>query len=103
MVRDAIRASGLGREADRRIILTGGGAQLTGVTDVARRILARNARVGRPVGVSGLAPIQKTPAFATAVGLLIYPQVAALEHRADLSLFSAEGPLARLGQWFKGF
>lgn len=103
LVRDRIRVSGLGREADRRVVLTGGAAQLTGVADVARRVLARNVRVGRPVGVSGLAPMQKTPAFATAVGLLIYPQVAPLEHRADRSLIPADGPLARLGEWFRGF
>ena len=103
LVRDRIRASGLGREADRRVVLTGGAAQLTGVADVARRVLARNVRVGRPVGVSGLAPVQKTPAFSTAVGLLIYPQVARLEHRAGGSLLPTDGRLARLGQWFRGF
>ena len=103
LVRDRIRLSGLGREADRRVVLTGGAAQLTGTADVARRVLARNVRVGRPVGVSGLAPVQKTPAFSTAVGLLIYPQVARFEHRADRSLLPADGRLARLGQWFRGF
>ena len=103
MVRDRIRASGLGREADRRVVLTGGASQLTGVSDVARRILARNARVGRPLGVSGLAPMQKSPAFATAVGLLIYPQVAGLERAPDRSPFPAHGRLARIGSWFKGF
>ena len=103
LVRDRIRASGLGREADRRVVLTGGAAQLTGVADVARRVLARNVRVGRPIGVSGLAPVQKTPAFSTAVGLLIYPQVARFEHAAERSILPADGRLARLGQWFRGF
>lgn len=103
LVRDRIRASGMGREADRRIVLTGGAAQLTGVSDVARRILARNARVGRPLGVSGLAPMQKSPAFATAVGLLIYPQVAGLERSPDRPLLPAHGRLARIGHWFRGF
>ena len=103
MVRDRIRASGMGREADRRVILTGGGAQLTGIADVARHIIARNARVGRPLGVSGLAPMQKSPAFASAVGLLIYPQVAGLECSRERSFLPAHGPLARIGGWFKGF
>lgn len=103
MVRDRIRASGMGREADRRVVLTGGAAQLTGIADVARRIIARNARIGRPLGVSGLAPMQKSPAFATAVGLLIYPQVAGLERSRDPSLLPAHGRLARIGHWFKGF
>ena len=105
LVRDRIRASGLGRHADRRVVLTGGASQLTGVADLARRVLARNVRVGRPVGVRGLAPMQKSPAFSTVVGLLVYPQVAVHEHHARVAPFSfpSTGPLARIGGWFRGF
>ena len=39
-------------------------------------MLARNVRLGRPLGVAGLPEVAKGPAFAAAVGLLIYPQVA---------------------------
>ena len=105
LVRDRIRSSGFGRHADRRVVLTGGGSQLTGAADLARRILAKNVRIGRPVGVRGLSPTQKTPAFAAVVGLLIYPQVAEHEQHARLAPFSfpSNGPLARIGGWFKGF
>ncbi len=63
-------------------------SQLTGLPEAARRILARNVRIGRPLGVAGLPEAAKGPAFATAVGLLIYPQVAAssqIEARARRS------------------
>ena len=104
LVRDRIRASGHGKCADRRVILTGGASQLTGVADVARRMLAKNVRVGRPVGVRGLAPMQKSPAFSTVVGLMIYPQVAGLERHAHPGFaFPSTGPLARIGEWFRGF
>src|SRR5690606_42130119 len=62
-------------------ILTGGASQLAGLPETARRILARNVRLGRPLGVAGLPEAAKGPAFSTAMGLLIYPQVAAMEDR----------------------
>ncbi len=49
--------------------------------EAARRILGRNVRIGRPLGVAGLPEAAKGPAFATAVGLMIYPQVASFESR----------------------
>ena len=61
------------------MVLTGGASQLTGLAEAARRILARNVRLGRPLGVSGMPEVAKGPAFATSVGLLIYPQVAEIE------------------------
>ena len=50
---------------------------MAGMPEVARRILARNVRIGRPLGVTGLPEAAKGPAFSHAVGLLIYPQMAA--------------------------
>ena len=38
------------------------------------------ARIGRPLGVEGLPESAKSPAFAAAVGLMVYPQVAGLEY-----------------------
>ena len=105
LVRDRVRDSGMGRYADRRVVLTGGASQLTGLSDVARRMLAKNVRIGRPVGVRGLAPMQKTPPFSTVVGLMIYPQVSRLEHRPQSTAFAlpARGPLSKIGEWLRGF
>ena len=35
-------------------ILTGGGSQLTGLPELAARILNRPVRIGRPLGMAGL-------------------------------------------------
>src|SRR5690606_10860577 len=75
LVRDRLNDSGFAALVGRRIVLTGGASQLTGLAEAARRILARNVRLGRPLGVSGLPEVAKGPAHATAVGMLIYPQV----------------------------
>ena len=105
MVRDRVRASGLGSFADRRVVLTGGASQLTGISDVARRMLAKNVRVARPIGIRGLAPMQKTPPFSTAVGLMVYPQFSSFEFKVGDAVFGrvGGGRIGRIREWFRGF
>ncbi|TPW29271.1 cell division protein FtsA [Pararhizobium mangrovi] len=105
-IRDRIQRSGYGPVVGKRVVLTGGASQLTGLTDAARRILARNVRIGRPLGVAGLPVAAKGPAFSTAAGMLVYPQVADIEvhgsGRGTLpSMVSTGNRIARVGQWLK--
>jgi cell division protein FtsA len=106
LVRDRLRASGAWAEAGRRVILTGGTAQLTGLPDLARKILERQVRVGRPLGVSGLPEAAKGAPFAASVGLLVYPQFAGVEHFEPQSggrglATGTDGYMARMGRWLK--
>ncbi|CAD7023658.1 cell division protein FtsA [Pseudorhizobium endolithicum] len=106
LIRDRIQKSGFSPIVGKRVVLTGGASQLTGLPETARRILARNVRIGRPMGISGLPVAAKGPAFSTAVGLMIYPQVADMETHASQgglisSLGNGSGRLARMGQWLK--
>ena len=52
------------------IVLTGGSAQLRGITDIAERVLNVPARVARPKNLVGLVDALHSPAYATSVGLL---------------------------------
>jgi cell division protein FtsA len=106
LIRDRIQHSGYGPVVGKRVVLTGGASQLTGLAEAARRILARNVRIGRPLGVSGLPVAAKGPAFSTAVGLMIYPQVADIEihgsGRGGLASMAGTGNrIVRMGQWLK--
>ena len=49
------------RQAGRRLVLTGGASQLTGLADLARAIVSPQARMGRPLGVEGLPEIGQEP------------------------------------------
>jgi cell division protein FtsA len=106
LVRDRLRASGPWGEAGRRVVLTGGTAQLTGLPDLARKILERQVRVGRPLGVSGLPEAAKGAPFAASVGLLVYPQFAGVEHFEPQSrgrglATGTDGYMARMGRWLR--
>ncbi|MCP5405056.1 MAG: cell division protein FtsA [Pseudomonadaceae bacterium] len=71
-VRDAIEKSGFEGAIGRRVVLTGGGSQLTGIRQLAEVVLDKSVRVARPAGVQGLTDLSGAPQFATAVGLLMY-------------------------------
>ena len=104
MVRDRLAASPFAAEPRARVVLTGGASQLTGLPDLAARILNRPVRVGRPLGIAGLPDAAKGPAFAVAAGLLVYPQVAHLEHfepRRTRHLMTGTGYIAKVGRWLK--
>ena len=106
MVRDMIARSGFANEVGKRVVLTGGASQLTGLGETARRILGRNVRLGRPLGIAGLPEAAKGAAFAAAVGLIIYPQVARIEQfqarsPARLQMTGTDGYIARMGRWIK--
>jgi cell division protein FtsA len=105
LVRDRLNASGFAPLVGRRMVLTGGGSQLTGLAEAARRILARNVRLGRPLGVAGMPEVARGPAFASAVGLLIYPQFAEMEQingrSSPVLAMTGTGYFARVGQWIR--
>ena len=52
------------------LVLTGGGAKLLGLTELAAEVLDLPVRVGVPLGVRGMSDKVAGPSFATAVGLV---------------------------------
>jgi cell division protein FtsA len=54
------------------LVLTGGGAQLSGLDVLASEFFDLPARIGTPTHVSGLTETIKSPAYATAVGLVLF-------------------------------
>ncbi|HEY5819512.1 MAG TPA: cell division protein FtsA [Mesorhizobium sp.] len=106
LLRDRLARSGHANTAGKRVVLTGGACQVAGMTEMARRVLGRNVRIGRPLGVAGLPEAAKGPAFSTAVGLLIYPQMAGFESLYSKDSFSQRmtgtgGRFHRMSQWLK--
>lgn len=106
LARDRLAQAGFSAHAARRLVLTGGASQLNGLADLARAVVSPQARMGRPLGVEGLPDAAKTPAFATSVGLMVYPQTAALEHVGSKQGNAREdaaddGYVGRVRRWLK--
>ncbi len=83
------------------VVLTGGGAALPGVSDVAQHVFGLPVRVGTPGhGLAGLADSVRRPQFATAAGLVIY----AVEHGGVRGTSGfGESAIARAMAWLKEF
>ncbi len=65
-----VRKSGFGEGLSAGVVLTGGGASLSGIDLVAEQIFGMPVRVGRPDRITGPTEVTKNPGFATAVGLI---------------------------------
>jgi cell division protein FtsA len=72
LVRDEMRRAGLDSQVPAGIILTGGGAHLRGLAELAERIFNLPARVASPRGLAGMSEEVSRPEYATAVGLVLY-------------------------------
>jgi cell division protein FtsA len=54
------------------LVLCGGAAELAGFKDLAGKVLQLPVRVGAPHDLQGLTDVLESPAYATAVGLLLW-------------------------------
>jgi cell division protein FtsA len=71
MVKDKLDALALTRPLGGGIVLTGGGAQLMGAAELAFQVFKMPVRIGSPLPVGGLEAEYRSPAYATAVGLVL--------------------------------
>jgi cell division protein FtsA len=70
MLRDEIRRGGRERAFAGGVVLTGGTAELAGITELAAQIFDAPVRIGTPHSLYGAAESVMHPAYATAFGLL---------------------------------
>jgi cell division protein FtsA len=106
MVHEELKKSGYDGLLPAGIVITGGTAELPGILEMAGQILDLPARIGSPLGLHGLADSINRPAYATAVGLLLW----ALDHNSHLSEeeeFEEDAGdmniVARFGRWLRAF
>ncbi|MBI1776980.1 MAG: cell division protein FtsA [Proteobacteria bacterium] len=103
LVRGQLEASGFDKLAGRRVVLTGGASQLQGVRELAASILDKQVRLGRPIGMAGLAESTCGPAFATCAGLLHYAVGEIPDRVGRMSAVppASAGLFGRFGHWLR--
>lgn len=72
MVNQKLEEQGLKDISSHRVVLTGGGSQLSGIREVATMVLDKQVRIGRPKNISNLPEILYNPAYSTCIGLLLF-------------------------------
>lgn len=102
MVRHRIEESGYEKALGRRVVMTGGGALLSGISDLATLILDKQIRIARPKGISGLAEAMHSPAYTSGCGMLIYTARHLNESAAFVMPMLTSGTMFdRIKQWLK--
>ncbi len=97
MLRDNLRQGGVLEALGAGCVLTGGGANMNGLLDVAESLLRVPARTGYPVPLSRMPQELAKPEFSAAIGLLLYT------HRTRIRRASEEqGLRAKLKAIFAG-
>lgn len=104
LVKQRLHNSGFGAHSGQRMILTGGGSQLTGFAEFASEIFGKPVRAGAPPALEGLPGEMLGPAFASPIGL--YEALLAYDLADDATFKVAKGTrdggyLANLGNWLK--
>src|SRR4029450_4278770 len=95
---DEIRNAGCDRSLNSGLVLTGGGAILDGMAEIAEQIFDLPIRRGYPMGVGGLIDHVSSPEFATAVGLVMY----AHRNHADDARTPSGGAFSRVAVKLRG-
>ncbi len=85
------------------VVITGGSAELPGVSEIAEQIFNCPARTGYPEGIGGLVEVVNKPMYSTAVGLVIYGAKRGNEDKKfrirDTNIFGRV--VDRMKRWFK--
>jgi cell division protein FtsA len=72
MVREKIEQSGFESIIGRRVVLTGGGSQMSGLKQLTEVILDKSVRLARPTEINGLTDLSGAPQFSCVAGLIIH-------------------------------
>lgn len=84
-------------------VLTGGAAKTPGVLDLARDVLGLPVQMGFPVDIGGVIEKVDDPAYATALGTLIWGVREGGQQSSGLNLgnFQMKRAVGQVGSWFK--
>lgn len=88
-----VRQAGLREIPTGGLVLTGGGADISGLAGLVQKMLGVPVRIAHPEGISGL-PVQlRKPAFSAAVGLLLW----GIKHQGETQSSFVNGDRSRVG------
>ena len=85
LVNKELKRAGRAGQLASGVVLTGGTANVKGITDYAKSQLSLAARIGKSTGFAGVADHIETPQFACAIGLMLIDAETAPLHSSKKS------------------
>ena len=107
MINKELKLIGKDGQLPAGVILTGGGAKLPGVLDLAKKHLRLPVTLGHPGSVTTVIDRVNDPAFATSVGLVLWGNEFLLGHSRNINKFAKtvmeNATISKMQKWFKSF
>lgn len=107
MVNKELKTVGRDGQLPAGAVLTGGGAKLAGVVELAKKELRLPVQIGYPTNISTIIDRVDDPAYATAVGLVLWADEYLANNRPSASKFARKvlenASLERMRKFFKQF
>ena len=107
LLREKIASVVKDKNLSGNVILTGGGAALSGVIEVACQVFGTRAvRLGEPWDYGGLKNEYRKAEYATAVGLIVSnldKKRGSEEQNGEKNARKKKGVFSAIGGWFKEF
>jgi len=102
LVRDELRRSGFENMIPAGLVLTGGGAKMEGVVELAEEIFHMPVRLGAPRNVTGLSDVVNNHIYSSGVGLLLYGSKALNDYENAGKPSSGSSMFSAIKKWFDG-
>ncbi|MFP3019237.1 MAG: cell division protein FtsA [Arsenophonus sp.] len=83
-LQEQLRQEGVKHDLAAGIVLTGGGAQMDGLVECAKKVFHTHVRIGKPLNITGLTDYAQEPYYSTAVGLLHYSKQIHFENEVEI-------------------
>ena len=106
LVDKELRKVGKSGQLPAGVVLTGGGAKMPDIVDYAKEELRLPGQIGLPSGIPVAVDKIDDPAFATAVGLVLWgagTEVKAGRFKRGSLPFSVSDTVGKMKKWFKTF
>ena len=107
MVNKELKSIGRDGQLPAGVILTGGGAKVAGILELAKRELRLPVQIGFPLNISTIIDRVDDPAYATAVGLVLWASEYVNRNQQGVSKFAKKvlehASIERMRKFFKQF
>ena len=102
LVATELKRSGFEEMIAAGVVLTGGGAKMEGVIELAEEVFHMPVRMGTPQYVAGLVDVVRNPIYATGVGLLLFGNQSGVTYSQPARFDSTTSLWDRMKSWFHG-
>jgi len=101
LLQEEVSRAGYEHSLTSGLVVTGGGAILEGVPEIAEQIFDLPVRRGSPTGIGGLVDGVNSPVYSTVVGLVMYGATSpALSQRVTVPTFLLGKVGVKMKSWF---